>query len=253
LGNVWKALQPVIERMVNMTITVVELSAKISKFITGAIADFIGFLGDVRRTFDDVKDAITKPIGTATKFVTDKLDDVVDFVKGLPGKVKRAANGLFDSIGDEMEKPYKYVRDKIDDIVGLAKSLPGKISGAVKGAFNGIVSGFKDAYNTVARFINNIRFPGINMPSPIPDVPGFDLPNVPVMHQGGIVGGQPGADVLIMAQQGERITPRGASADGGNVYHLTVHALDSKSAATAVIDAIDEWERRNGRRFGRAA
>jgi hypothetical protein len=53
---------------------------------------------------------------------------------------------------------------------------------------------------------------------------GMNLPNIPYLHQGGIVPGSPGQNVLTMLQAGERVLPAAQSRAGvtvivqGNVY-----------------------------------
>lgn len=56
----------------------------------------------------------------------------------------------------------------------------------------------------------------------------------------------PGSDVFSNARS------RSMAGTTGHVFNLTVSALDPQAAATAVVRAIDEFERRNGPRFSRA-
>lgn len=70
---------------------------------------------------------------------------------------------------------------------------------------------------------------------------------LPVLHTGGIVPGVPGADVLALLQAGERVIPRSDSAVGTTInYSINAAALDANAVGPLVIEAIREYERRNG-------
>ena len=60
------------------------------------------------------------------------------------------------------------------------------------------------------------------MPDWVPGIggKGFDMPNLPVMHSGGVVPGTPGTEVLALLQAGERVTPIGGS--GATTVHLII-------------------------------
>ena len=73
--------------------------------------------------------------------------------------------------------------------------------GAVRGVWNSTVGGF-----------------GFSIPSWVPGVGGKEF-RIPRMHQGGIVPGAPGSEVLRVLQAGERVTPAHA-AGGASVIEL---------------------------------
>lgn len=150
--------------------------------------------------------------------------------------IKAAAASVFD-----------WLRDNWPLVLGILTGPFGAAAAIIAKNWDTIVSGFKSSWNAVAGFINGMDFT-IHVPH-IPGTPiGGDytigLPNLPRFHSGGTVPGVPGADVLAILQAGERVLP--ARAGGGNTYAITVHALDPLSAQSAVIQAIREYEFRNG-------
>jgi TP901 family phage tail tape measure protein len=83
---------------------------------------------------------------------------------------------------------------------------------------------------------------GINAMLPsIPDLtPGFDVPGIPLFHQGGIVPGHPGQQMLSVLEAGERIIPAnrvaasaGDGVGGGIVQNIYVTVEDRSPAAIA--------------------
>lgn len=205
----------------------------------------LGPVGLVIKYWDSLKTAAT----AVKTWVVDRFNEVVTFLRDIPGRIGRVLTGAWDGIKDGATTAKNWISDRFDDIVNLGKNLGGRIAAAVKGAFGGIVGAFKTAWNAVAGFINGLTDFKIDIPF-APDIH-VNFPDIPTFHQGGVVPGRPGQETLGLLQAGERVIPAGGGG-GGNTYYLTVNALDSQAAGTAVIRAIDEWEARNGRRYTRA-
>ena len=85
----------------------------------------------------------------------------------------------------------------------------------VRGAFNTVIG----AINWVIGAIDSIQIPAIDVgPVHFDGWDGFNIPMLPKLHTGGIVPGQPGADVLAILQAGERVVPAGNAAGGTEVH-----------------------------------
>lgn len=87
--------------------------------------------------------------------------------------------------------PLGYVISHFDDLVGYVRGLPGRIGRAASGMFDGIKDAFRGSINWIIDGWNHLEFkiPGIKVPGPLPDIPGFTLstPNIPRLAGGGIV------------------------------------------------------------------
>jgi uncharacterized membrane protein len=123
----------------------------------------------------------------------------------------------------------------------------GIVATIVRTVFNGVI----DIINGVIAGINAIQV-HVHVGPVNLDWNGANLSYLPRLHSGGIVPGVPGSDVLTLLQAGERVIPAAGAGGGGNTYQLTVLAIDPQSAAVAVVDAIDAWERMRGPRYARA-
>ena len=70
--------------------------------------------------------------------------------------------------------------------------------------------------------------------------------NPNIMHEGGVVPGRPGQEVLTLLEAGEKVTPAGQTA--GNTYNIYATGLgDARQLAEIVRDEIIKIDRRNGR------
>jgi hypothetical protein len=59
--------------------------------------------------------------------------------------------------------------------------------------------------------------------------------------------GERGPELLTMGSSGGHVTPNHALGGGGNNYHLTVYAMDPRTAGGVVVDAIKDFEASNGK------
>lgn len=108
------------------------------------------------------------------------------------------------------------------------KDLPGKLGKAFDKVKDLVSKPFKAAFNAVSDAWNNtVGKLSFHIPSWVPLIggKGFDVPDLPKFHQGGIIPGAPGSEMLAVLQAGERVTPAGQT--GGTVY---VSAGDSITA-----------------------
>lgn len=133
----------------------------------------------------------------------------------------------FRNIVDNIFSALKwYISTAIDGFTGMI--------GVVKAVFNGIASAWN---NTIGKL-------SFTFPKWVPGLggKGFDVPNIPMLAEGGIVTG--GATLAIIGEQGpEAVIPldRMGEMGGGNTY-ITVQGGDPN----AVVDALRAYMRQNG-------
>ncbi len=147
-----------------------------------------------------------------------------DVVRGALDVVKNAAMGLWN----------------------FFKELPGNLMAIGTKIAEAITWPYRTAFNAIAKLWNNtVGKLSFEVPSWVPGIggKGFSMPTLPTFHQGGVVPGNPGQAVPIMAMAGEHVSPAGG---GGNTYNITVQAFDTRDGGAAVVDAIRAYERRNG-------
>lgn len=106
-----------------------------------------------------------------------------------------------------------------DDVVGFFKKLPGRFVDAIKTVATVLTSPFRSAFNGIARLWNNtVGKLHFKIPGWVPGIggKGFDVPDIPTLHTGGLVPGS--GDVLAMLRAGEGVfTPGQMRALGAGV------------------------------------
>jgi hypothetical protein len=122
-------------------------------------------------------------------------------------------------------------------LIDKIKAIPGQIGRAFSGLFNIITAPWRAAFNFIADAWNNtigrLRW---SVPSWVPVVGGNSIsaPRLPKFHQGGVVPGAPGTEMVALLQAGERVTPPGA---GAAPVVLEIRG-DGSRVADALVDLL---------------
>jgi phage-related protein len=150
-----------------------------------------------------------------------------DWIKDAAGAVGRWFSGPFL---DFFSNAWKWITDKWDSLVSFIKGIPGKISSAASGMWDGIKDSFKGVINWVISKWNSLSFsiPKAHVPG-IGDVGGQTLrvPQIPYLAAGGDIAsagmawvGERGPELLSLPT-GARVTPLDrAGAGGGSQVEL---------------------------------
>jgi hypothetical protein len=118
-------------------------------------------------------------------------------------------------------------------------------------AIKGLLAVFKTVFNGIASLWNNsIGKLSFKFPSFVPGFggKGFDVPNIPMLADGGIVRS---ATLAVIGEAGpEAVVPLSRAGEfgmgGGGSIYLTVNALDPQTAAQSVVKALQSYNRSNG-------
>jgi phage-related minor tail protein len=208
LGKVWDwikdAASAVGEWISNAFNTAVE-------FVKGLFLNFTP-LGLIIKNFDKIKDLATG----VKNWIIEKWNQTVDWIKGIPSKISSAVSGLFDKAKDLATEAWQWITDKFDAVVDFVSGLPGRITDAAAGMWDGIKNTFRNAINFLIDSWNNIdiKIGPFTVPDWIPVFGGKSwstgdlVPDVPRLHDGGIVPGVPGTEVPVILEAGERVIPR---------------------------------------------
>lgn len=200
------------------------------KVVQGVFDIFSGiFSGDWNKVWGGIKSVFTG--------IWDQIKNVFSTVINL---LRNALDGFGKLVGGVWDGIVKGIGDGVKTLVGFFTSLPGKIANAVGGLFDGIPKAFKAALNWLIRMWNNLQFKlGPFDLGPMGTIGPWTLgtPNLPYFHQGGVVPGTPGSDVLAVLQAGETVVPAGRSGGSGftiivqgDVYGDGIDALADKLA-----------------------
>jgi len=195
---------------------------------------------------------VIKPVWGFIQFYIDNvlvpvfntIKDVVTAVFDIVGNVIQTAwnviSGAFNMIGD-----------KIAWLVGTFGSIKDGISNAFGTIFDIVTGPFKSAFNFIADAWNNtVGQLSFTMPDWVPFIggKGFDMPDIPKFHKGGIVPGPAGAEMLAVLEGGEMILPRNAvqSMAAGQSVNLVINTVagNPTEIERIVVDAIARANRR---------
>lgn len=169
-----------------------DMGAKLIGWIADIVPQLPGKLGEFLGKFAAwiITDALPRMVELGGKMGEALMGFLVDAAKAAPGKIADVIGAIAG-----------WLRDK----------GPGLVGDAVKLITAAIEAPFKLVFNTIAGFWNNtvgkIHF---SVPDWVPGLggKGFDFPKIPVLHQGGVVPGRPGEDVLSILRAGEVVIPK---------------------------------------------
>lgn len=224
--------------------SIISTALSIATTVGTVVGDVVGFITSIPEKIGTAAatmwNGITTGISTAKDWVGARVGEMVDFVIGIPGRLVSWVGSTFSGVETAATGAKNWVSDRIDDIVNFATGLPGRMAGLFSGMWDGIKDAFKSALNTVIGWWNglDLSFPGYDIPGPGPNIPGFTigLPDIPKFHQGGIVPGYPGEEVMILAKAGEEILTQDQQGSGGP--GLWIDKLYTGASTADTIEAL---------------
>lgn len=165
--------------------------------IRGVIDVVMGLItGDWGRAWGGIKDFFGGIWDQIKALTSGGIEAVLDFFRKLPGRIASFAGTILDGAKKIGSAIWQGI---IDGITGAA-AFVGDIA---KKIWNGIAGFINDKFILpIARFTVNIPFIGELQPFKI----AHGL-KIPTFHEGGVVQGRPGEEVLIRALAGETILP----------------------------------------------
>lgn len=133
---------------------------------------------------------------------------------------------------------FDVVRGAAEGLVNFFKGIPGAISALGGAITNAITWPFRTSFNMVSDFWNRtIGSVGFKVPDWVPGVggKGWDFPDMPRFHTGGVVPGTPGTPTPIMALAGETVLTRGQAAATAGPQTIVLQ-VDGRELARVVTD-----------------
>lgn len=150
---------------------------------------------------------------------------LTQMIPGLLEKGGQLLGAILSWIGDAVSQAPGKLAELGAAYIGWVIALPGKLAEAARGMWDFLWGGLKGAWNKVAEFFNGLPSLVVDVPDllPGPDEYSIGLPKLPTFHDGGVVPGRPGDDVLAVLQAGEMVlTPEQQAAVGGGAQ-VTMH------------------------------
>lgn len=147
----------------------------------------------------------------------------------------------WDTIKEAAAKVWEWIQGGWDRLLGFFGSIPGRIGELGGTLFDVLTWPYRTAFNAIAELWNHtVGALSFEVPDWVPMIggKGWDVPDMPKFHSGGVVPGLPGTEVPILALAGERVTPVGRPAAPAS--NITIYAQTNASAR----DIADEltWQ-----------
>ncbi|MER7273859.1 hypothetical protein ABT369_05360 [Dactylosporangium sp. NPDC000244] len=161
--------------------------------------------------------AIIVIVATKTTFFQDTWKAVWGFLKDVGA-------WFAGPFADFFVKGFRIVMDYFGNLWTYIKSIPGQLKSVFSQVTDYIFAPFRAAFNLVSSAWNGtIGRLHWTVPSWVPGVGGNSIsaPTLPKFHQGGVVGGGLGSEVLAVLQAGERVTPAGGGSHAEGSVVLT--------------------------------
>ena len=196
-------------------------------------AEFLVTWNDMKRGFRE----ITKAWDQAVEDFGRGIDSIAKFFAKMKGDFNRGVDTI---------------KDAVNSVVDFVKGIPRRIANVGGAIASAIGDGFKSAWNAIARTINR----AIPNSIPLPFGKSIDIAAdpMPILHNGGIVPGRPGEEVLAVLEAGERVYSRAdvASGTAGGSGMTVNHNYSGIPADRAIELAVARQRRDLAGMFGAA-
>jgi len=141
-------------------------------------------------------------------------------------------------------KKFEGFRNIVDSVFSVIQGVVSSSIGVIKGYFSALLGFYKGIFNGIASLWNNtIGKLSFKVPSWVPGLggKGFDVPNIPMLAEGGIV---TSATLAMIGEKGpEAVIPLDRMGQmGGNNVTIHVNGGDPQS----VVNALRTYMRQNG-------
>jgi hypothetical protein len=141
-------------------------------------------------------------------------------------------------------KKFEGFRNIVDSVFSVIKTVVSVSIGVIKGYFETLYGFYKGIFNGIASLWNNtIGKLSFKVPSWVPGLggKGFDVPNIPMLAEGGIV---TSATLAMIGERGpEAVIPLDRMGQmGGTTVNINVNGGDPQS----VVNALRTYMRQNG-------
>jgi hypothetical protein len=251
INAVWPPMQTIISGVIE---TIRGIIQTVTSLIKG---DWDGVWNGIKSILSGVWEAIKGIVTLKIAEVKAALSLALEAIALVWGNIWDGIAGKADEIWESIKG---FVSEGVDFIVDFVKGIPGKITSAVSGAFEGLKTAFKNAVNWIIDKWNSIDFGiDISVPDWVPGLggKGFKVddifPDIPRLADGGIARARPGGVLALLGEAGhdEAVIPlpRGGMTSGfgggGNVFNITIQMPPGSDGAD-VIRKIKDYERANG-------
>lgn len=236
---------------INLVIEIVQVAVPVIVAIIEGIATGVSLVVDavkwaIENVFLPAWDVASTAVSVAWDLISPIVDAIATGVGLAIAAVDWAITNVFKPAFEGVVTIVQGVYDLVSPIIEEIGDLFSGMADIATGAFEGVVDALKAAWNGIANVWNDtVGAISIEVPGWVPGVggKGFSMPDLPVLHSGGIVPGYAGEDVPIIAQAGEGVFTKdqmAALGRGRGVHIENLNVSDGRSiwSELRLVDAL---------------
>lgn len=198
-----------------------DLASGLTNFLVPAVKSAVGWFRAMNLTL------LTSPITWIVIGIV-ALVAVIVLIATKTDWFQKLWKAIWDKIGDPVKAAWDWIKKMSGKVLDWFLDIPSMTKKAFSKLTDIITWPYRTAFNTIADAWNaTIGKLSWTVPDWIPKIGGMTIsaPKLPKFHQGGVVPGAPGQEMLAVLQAGERVTPAGRS---GGATVLEVHSGGSR-------------------------
>ena len=184
IGNAMKRLIGVVSGSITRFVTIFQTARAF------AVNIFMSIVSAVRGIFVAMGTAIRTAVGSVISAVVTRVSGFIATTKGLITGLWTNIVTVFNNIKTAMTTPFTSLSTVVVTVVSTLKSTVQGLFGTVKAAGTGAINSLISAANAMIGGINSLN---VSVPDWVPGVGGksigFNIPNIPMLANGGITTG----------------------------------------------------------------
>lgn len=202
ISTAWGVIRPIFNTIRNIVGTVLVGVFNTWRSVVSTVFRVVGTViraawNIARPIFDTMRRIISVVLTGAFNTFRNVIQGVWNGVTGAIRGAWNIVRGIFNNFKDGIESVRSFFSNTADRIKGIFTG----ISDAIRNAFRGAFDAVKNLWN------RTLGGKGFDVPGWIPFVGGNEF-RFPTFHQGGFVGGPPGAEVPAILEAGELVLSR---------------------------------------------
>lgn len=260
IGSLFTWLWGVIQPVINLVYAGISWLWGVIQAIFSAVVSFIqSAINQIVAAANGVTgfvNSISSHFQSAANAIRDKINVAIGFVRGLPGQIVGAIGNLGSLLYNAGQNVISGLINGISSMIGSLRGKMADVASTVRGALPfspakyGPLSGSGSPDNSGEKISMMLadglvaRIPEIK--AAVVDVATVVTNAIPMEAAFGTALSERQANPTLAMLDRSTIQRPAGTLTAQKTYNLTVNALDPRSAASAVIEAIAAWERSNG-------
>lgn len=206
-SNVWETIKTVIDTVLGVVQGIIDT---VMGVITGDWdRAWEGIKGIVSSVWDGIKGVVENVLGIIQGVIDVVLGGIEDTWNSIWGGIESFVSDTWDNISG-------FVSSGVDEVVDFIAGIPGRIAEFASGMWDELLTSFKSIINKIIGWWNGLSFDLRIPSNAVTDFfqiggRGFTIntPDIPTLHDGGVFHAANGREGLALLEDGETVLPAG--------------------------------------------